>query len=103
MGLYDVTLKKTLIGYQFDRPVYIGNQINDNRVVTYKELGNRVAAAVSSAEHVTYSLNTTVASSNGLVVTTSLVASNSQTPLGKVTFSFTYDSASEALIITASN
>lgn len=38
MGLYDVNLKKTAIGYQFDHNVYIGYQINDNRVVTFKDL-----------------------------------------------------------------
>lgn len=35
---YDINLKKTQLGYQFDRNVYIGYQTNDNRVVTVKEL-----------------------------------------------------------------
>ena len=38
MGTYDVNLKKTRIGYQFDHNVYIGFQVNDNRVVTFKDL-----------------------------------------------------------------
>lgn len=38
MGNYDVNLKKTRIGYQFDHNVYIGYQVNDNRVVTFKDL-----------------------------------------------------------------
>lgn len=45
MGLYDVNLKKTNIGYQFDRNVYIGIQTNDNRVVTFKDLGNAIVAS----------------------------------------------------------
>lgn len=45
MGLYDVNLKKTNIGYQFDRNVYIGIQTNDNRVVTFKDLGNPIVAS----------------------------------------------------------
>lgn len=47
MGLYDINLKRTVIGYQFDHNVYIGNQTNENRVVTFKELGN-VINSVSS-------------------------------------------------------
>lgn len=35
---YDINLKKTQLGYQFDRNVFIGYQTNDNRVVTVKEL-----------------------------------------------------------------
>jgi len=48
MGLYDVNLKKTNIGYQFDRNVYIGVQTNDNRVVTFKDLGNAIIASGGS-------------------------------------------------------
>lgn len=49
MGTYDVNLKKNKLGYQFDRNVYIGQQVNDNRVVTVKELNNFSGAAVSVA------------------------------------------------------
>lgn len=49
MGLYDVNLKKTNIGYQFDRNVYIGIQTNDNRVVTFKDLGNAIVASGGGA------------------------------------------------------
>lgn len=38
MGIYDINLVKTAIGYQFDHNVYIGQQVNDNRVVTFKDL-----------------------------------------------------------------
>ena len=101
MGLYDNTLRKTLLGYQFDRPVYVGNQINANRLVTVKEIGNHVASIISSAEHVTYSLTKNISSSNGLTVTIGLSSSTSSTMQGSVTFSFTYDSTAEALVINA--
>lgn len=58
MGVKDSTMKKTRLGYQFDHNVYIGYQINDNRVVTIKELenvANIAAAASGGVAHITLS------------------------------------------------
>lgn len=49
MGIYDVNLKKTGVGYQFDHNVYIGIQTNDNRVVTFKDLDDAVATQIAAA------------------------------------------------------
>lgn len=48
MSYRDVNLIKTKLGYQFDHNVYIGSQINDNRVVTVKEIKGLVSSGGGS-------------------------------------------------------
>ena len=48
-----------------------------------------------------YSLTKNISSSNGLTVTVGLSSSTSSSAQGSVTFSFTYDSVAEALVINA--
>jgi len=57
MGIYDNNLKKTNLGYQFDRNVYIGIQTNDNRVVTFKDLGNAIVASGGGGEDIQLQLS----------------------------------------------
>ena len=101
MGLYQNNLKRTLIGYQFDHPVYVGTQINDNRLVTYKEIGHAVSSMIqeSGAAHVSYTLSATYTTANGLQATIKLQANGVDVPGSVATLTFTYDSTNEALVI----
>lgn len=91
---YDINLKKTQLGYQFDRNVYIGYQTNDNRVVTVKELkglnitgggggggGGGIQSIVLTSSPAAGTITLTVDGSPTEVAATNVVA-DSSTPSG---------------------